>query len=75
MKLTPKILKEQEIRFQNFITLIKKLKNKVEIANTINVHPSYVTHILSKKRGIGSYLAKRIEKSFNKQVGWLTQKH
>jgi len=75
MKLTPKILKEQVIRRENFISLISKIKSKTEIGKKIGVHPSYVTHILTKKRGIGSYLEKRIEKAFGKPSGWLVQKH
>ena len=75
MKLTPKILQEQSIRRANFISLISKIKSKTEIGMKIGVHPSYVTHILTKKRGIGSYLEKRIEKAFGKPSGWLVQKH
>jgi plasmid maintenance system antidote protein VapI len=75
MKLTPKILQEQSIRRANFISLISKIKSKTEIGAKIGVHPSYVTHILTKKRGIGPYLGARIEKAFGKPSGWLVQKH
>jgi plasmid maintenance system antidote protein VapI len=75
MKNTPKILKEQEIRLSNFLSLISKFNSKTEIGKKIGVHPSYVTHILSKKRGIGPYLGLRIEQAFGKHKGWLLQKH
>ena len=75
MKNTPKILREQEIRLTNFLTLISKLKSKTLIAEKISVHPSYITHILKKKRGIGPYLGMRIEEAFGKPKGWLTKKH
>ena len=53
MKNTPKILREQEIRLTNFLTLISKLKSKTLIAEKISVHPSYITHILKKKEALG----------------------
>ena len=75
MKNTPKILIEQEIRLINFISLISKFKSKTEIGKKIGIHPSYVTHILTKKRGLGPYLGMRIEQAFGKPKGWLLQKH
>ena len=67
-----------EIRLIN-LDILKKEGNFLwaEIAEKIDTAPAYLSQIRSKKtcRNMGHEIARRLEKEFNKPVGWLDSIH
>ena len=65
------------IRLLNFRTLIKKAGGPAEAARKLDMDDSQLSQIAGRNpiRNIGTALARRIEKAFNRPEGWLDVPH
>ena len=66
-----------DIRRRNLRRLLEQYKSMAEFADKVDKDPSYLSQIIGKNptKGIGSKIARSIEKSLEKPDGWLDREH
>lgn len=67
----------KEIRLINMQYLISSVKTIEVFADIVGSNPSYISQIQSDKspKNVGADLARRIEKAFGKEHGWMDKLH
>lgn len=65
------------IRLKNLRKLIDQsaIESERQFAFKCELSPSHLNQITREERGIGDAVARRIEKAFNMESGWLDQDH
>jgi hypothetical protein len=63
------------VRFKNFNTLIKKANSNSSFEDSTGIHKTYISHILSGRRNLGTVLCRKIEKKLNLKNSWMDQSH
>lgn len=65
-------MENKEIRRQNVLQLIEQCNGSVkEFADKAGMQPAQASHLKTGFRNVGDNLARRIERAFNKEVGWM----
>lgn len=72
-------MKIQNIRYQNLLRLLDEVQgNQAELARRANTNPAYISQIVNgsplpsgRPRAVGDGLARRLERAFYKDEGWM----